>query len=31
MPDVVTLGSVNVDRTWYLPAERVRDLEARYD
>ncbi|QSX00242.1 PfkB family carbohydrate kinase [Haloterrigena alkaliphila] len=29
MPDVVSLGSVNVDRTWYLPAERIRDLEAR--
>ncbi|WP_339102209.1 PfkB family carbohydrate kinase [Haloterrigena salinisoli] len=31
MPDVVCLGSVNLDRTWYLPAERIRDLEARYD
>ena len=31
MPDVVSLGSVNVDRTWYLSAERIRDLEARYD
>lgn len=31
MTDVVSLGSVNVDRTWYLPTERIRDLEARYD
>ena len=27
----MSLGSVNVDRTWYLSAERVRALEARYD
>ena len=31
MPDVVSLGSVNVDRTWYLSAEQIRDLESRYD
>ncbi|WP_126662272.1 PfkB family carbohydrate kinase [Haloterrigena salifodinae] len=29
MSDAVSLGSVNVDRTWYLPAERICDLENR--
>ncbi|WP_440763543.1 PfkB family carbohydrate kinase [Natronorubrum sp. DTA7] len=31
MTDVVSLGSANVDRTRYLPTDRIRDLETRYD
>ena len=31
MTDVVSLGSANVDRTRYLPTDRIRDLESRYD
>ncbi len=31
MTDVVSLGSANVDRIRYLPTDRIRDLESRYD
>lgn len=31
MSEVVSLGSINVDRIQYLPRDRIRGLEQRYD